>query len=123
MAHNTILKIALIQSHLLWENPEANRQLFSKKIKTISTSTDLIVLPEMFTTGFTMKPENINVVESEKTLNWLKSEAAKNNTAIIGSTVYQKEDKFYNRLFFVDYKGNVKPVSYTHLTLPTIYSV
>ena len=67
MEANT-LNIALIQSHLLWENPKANRKVFSEKISKISKETDLIILPEMFTTGFTMNPEHIDKTESSKTL-------------------------------------------------------
>lgn len=113
MAANT-LNIALIQSHLLWENPEANRKVFSEKINKISKEVDIIVLPEMFTTGFTMTPEHIDKTESGKTLDWLKSEAAKNNAALIGSTVYQEEDKFYNRLFFVQPNGAVNQYDKKH---------
>ena len=51
------LSITIIQSILHWEDPEANRRLFSEKIKNISAITDLIILPEMFTTGFSMNAE------------------------------------------------------------------
>ena len=53
------LKIALIQSPLVWEDPEQNRINFQDMINKISEDTDLIILPEMFTTGFTMTPEHI----------------------------------------------------------------
>jgi len=102
------LNIALIQSHLLWENPEANRSYFSEKINAISSAIDLIVLPEMFTTGFTMNPQHINTAESKKTLDWLKSEAVKKNAAIVGSTIYEEDTIFFNRLFFVYPNGDVK---------------
>ena len=48
------LKIAIIQSHLVWEDPEENRKKFTEKINSISDNVDIIVLPELFTTGFTM---------------------------------------------------------------------
>ena len=113
MEANT-LNIALIQSHLLWENPKANRKVFSEKISKISKETDLIILPEMFTTGFTMNPEHIDKTESSKTLDWLKNEATKNEAAIIGSTVYQEKSCFYNRLFFVSPKGEVEHYDKKH---------
>ncbi|HET8737346.1 MAG TPA: nitrilase family protein, partial [Pricia sp.] len=54
-----VLQTALVQSPLVWENPEANRLHFSKIIQDISPDTDLILLPEMFNTGFTMYPDHI----------------------------------------------------------------
>jgi len=95
------LKIALIQSPLVWENPEANRQAFSKKIESISNDVDLIVLPEMFTTGFTMDPQKINPLEGVKTLEWMQNKVDKKNVALVGSIVFCEENKYYNRLYFV----------------------
>ncbi|GMN09730.1 nitrilase family protein [Croceitalea sp. MTPC9] len=108
------LKVALIQSHLLWENPEANRKVFSEKINSITSAIDLIILPEMFTTGFTMKPENINVGEGDETLDWMKKEASKKQTAIMGSVVFKEGKRFYNRLFFVYPNGKVDKYDKKH---------
>lgn len=108
------LKVALIQTHLLWENPEANRKVFTDKINSISSEVDIIVLPEMFSTGFTMKPENIDKTEGEKTLDWMKSEAVKKNAALVGSTVFYIEKQFFNRLFFVYPNGKVKHYDKKH---------
>ena|SRR5680860_648895 len=94
------LKTALIQSPLAWENPEANRNHFSDVLQDVSSDTDLIVLPEMFNNGFTMHPEHVAKEEGPKTVDWMLQKALETNAAIVGS-----------------------PVSYTHLTLPTIYSV
>ncbi|MEO9512353.1 MAG: nitrilase family protein [Flavobacteriaceae bacterium] len=95
------LKIALVQSHLHWENPERNRHTFSKKIGAIPEDVDLIVLPEMFSTGFTMNPWNIEISEGIKTVEWMRKIAAENDTAIVGSIVFTEEGKNFNRLFFV----------------------
>lgn len=100
------LNIALVQSHLLWENPEANRQLLSDKMENIPEEVDLIVLPEMFTTGFTMEPEKIDRAEAVKTLDWMKKLAAKKGAALCGSVIYSESNRFYNRLFFVDDRGD-----------------
>ncbi len=99
------LKVALVQSHLLWENPEANRAMFSKKLEGISEDTDLIILPEMFTTGFTMQPGNIPFEEKFKTIEWMQEWAKKKDAAIVGSIVNPEEGKFYNRLWFVQPDG------------------
>ena len=96
-----VLKISIIQSDLFWENPAANRLMFSEKINQISEQTDLIILPEMFTTGFTMNALKLAELENGKTLIWMKNQALKMNCAITGSLIISKNKFFYNRLFFV----------------------
>lgn len=105
VTENVRLKIALIQSHLLWENPEGNRTMFNSKIEEVANDIDVIVLPEMFTTGFTMNPDGISGEESTITLDWMKDKANERNCAIVGSIVYQEEGFYYNRLFFVKPNG------------------
>lgn len=97
----TDLKITLVQSELIWENASANRELFSKKFQTFEGETDLIVLPEMFTTGFSMNAKKLAEPNDSDSLNWMISEARKHNCAITGSVIISENDKFYNRLFFV----------------------
>jgi predicted amidohydrolase len=108
------LNIAVIQSHLFWENPEANRKAFLDKIDAISSAIDVVILPEMFTTGFTMKPEHIDVVEGEKTLAWMKAIALKKEVAIVGSVVFKEGKHFFNRLFFVHPNGEVDSYDKKH---------
>ncbi len=97
----TDLKITLVQSELIWENASANRELFSKKFQTFEGETDLIVLPEMFTTGFSMNAKKLAEPNDGDSLNWMISEARKHNCAITGSVIISENEKFYNRLFFV----------------------
>jgi len=111
---NMNLKIALIQSALHWEDPFANRAMFGSKIEQIDKNIDVIVLPEMFTTGFTMSPEKINGEESTLTLAWMKEMAAVKDCAIIGSTVYKEQDFYYNRLFFVRPNGEYSSYDKRH---------
>lgn len=99
------LKIALVQSSLAWENPEGNRQLLSKKIDTITSDVDLIILPEMFTTGFTMHPDHIENEEGLSTVKWMQEWAKQKNAALTGSIVFNEEGKYYNRLWFVEPNG------------------
>ncbi|SIP97312.1 nitrilase family protein [Maribacter ulvicola] len=98
---NNGLRVALIQSTLYWENPVANREMFQTKIDQIIAPVDIIVLPEMFTTGFSMSPGNIKKEEGLKTLDWMKNIAHSKNTAVVGSIIFYENDKYYNRLFFV----------------------
>ena len=96
-----ILKLALVQSALTWEDPEKNRNSFSDKIELISSDVDLIILPEMFTTGFTMSPENVAKNEGAITLEWMRKKALEKNAAIMGSLPFYENGSYTNRLFFV----------------------
>ena len=99
---NGALKIALVQTHLLWEDPEGNRALFSDILATVPDDIDLIVLPEMFTTGFTMNPQHLATEERDKTLIWMKQWAQSKDAAIMGSMVNPEIDGYYNRLWFIE---------------------
>jgi len=94
------LRVALIQADLVWEKPNQNRLDFSKKIVAISQEVDLIVLPEMFNTGFTMNPNAVAETMDGDTVNWLKNIAKEKNCAITGSLIIREENKYYNRLVF-----------------------
>ncbi len=100
------LSIALIQTSLFWQDPGKNRAWFSEKIRTIEKGVDLIVLPEMFTTGFTMTPEVIDKNEGIKTLQWMKFEARTTGAAVVGSVPFFENGQYTNRLFFVEPNGN-----------------
>ncbi|MFS4484282.1 amidohydrolase [Hyunsoonleella sp. 2307UL5-6] len=101
------LKIALIQSDLVWENPEQNRLNFTKKINTISHSVDVIILPEMFTSGFTMHPKDVAETMDGITVSWMKNMASKINAAITGSIVIKHGENYFNRLLFVTPTGEI----------------
>ena len=109
------MKIALIQSSLLWENPKVNRNHFEKKINALTEQVDLIVLPEMFSTGFTMNPEAIFETMQGETIEWLQSLAKAKNIAITGSLVIKENGNFYNRLVFVFPAGEVQFYDKRHL--------
>jgi predicted amidohydrolase len=109
------LGIAIIQTPVFWEDPKRNRELFSRKIDTISTKTDLIVLPEMFTSGFTMSPENMDSPEGEKTVFWMQEMAKQHNAAVVGSIVFCEGDGYFNRLFFVVPDGSISHYDKRHL--------
>ncbi len=108
------LKVTIVQSHLHWENPVTNRINFSEKIKAISEKTDLIVLPEMFTTGFTMNALNLSEENEGESVQWMISEARKSDTAITGSLIIREGDSYFNRLFFVFPNGTYKTYDKRH---------
>jgi predicted amidohydrolase len=95
------LKIAIIQADLVWENPLKNRYAFLKKIEGLSEEIDVIVLPEMFTTGFTMNASAVAETMEGDTIKWMQYLAVKMKTAIVGSIIIKENNHFYNRLFFV----------------------
>jgi omega-amidase len=109
------MKIALIQSSLFWEDPKKNRNAFEEKINTVSEGVDLIVLPEMFTTGFTMQPNVVAETMQGETVIWLTSLAKAKNTAIMGSLVIAENGNFYNRLLFVFPSGEIQFYDKKHL--------
>ena len=95
------LHVAIIQPDLKWEDPEANRSLLLDHIKQVSNKTELIVLPEMFTTGFSMNAAKLAEETEGETLSWMKNTARERNTAITGSVIIKENGNYYNRLFFV----------------------
>lgn len=109
------LNVALIQAPLAWENPTANRDYFTTKIKNITTKTDLILLPEMFTTGFTMNARLNAETMNGNTINWMKTTAKNSNAAIAGSSIITENGKFYNRLLFITPQGEVFYYDKKHL--------
>ena len=109
------MKIALIQSNLIWENPEANRVYFEEKINGINEPVNLIVLPEMFSTGFTMNPSAVAETMQGETLLWMQSLAKAKKTAITGSVVIEESGNFYNRMLFVFPSGEMQFYDKKHL--------
>lgn len=100
------LRLTLVQIPLAWHDPKTNRKAVGDMIRSERGNTDLIILPEMFTTGFTMTPEAIAAKEGPDTLEWMRSEARNLDAAICGSIVFRQDGNFYNRLFFVTPEGD-----------------
>ena len=109
------MKIALLQSSLIWENPKANRNHFEEKINALAEKVDLIVLPEMFSTGFTMNPEAVFETMEGETIQWMQSLAKAKNSAITGSLVIKENENFHNRLLFVFPSGEMQIYDKRHL--------
>ncbi len=102
------LHVAFIQPDLKWEDAESNRKLLSEQIEKLSEGVDLIVLPEMFTTGFSMNAKPLAEQTEGKTLSWMKNHAGKRSSAITGSVIIEEDGKYFNRLFFVFPDGTYK---------------
>lgn len=108
------MKISLLQQPLVWEDHKANRDNFTQKINSIE-ATDLIILPEMFATGFTMKPEGIAEAADGESVRWMQQMAKNKNCAVTGSLVIKEGNNYYNRLFFVYPDGSYKTYNKRHL--------
>jgi predicted amidohydrolase len=109
------MKTVLIQTDIFWEYPLANRNIFEGKIKSINEEIDLIILPEMFTSGFTMNPILIAESMNGETISWLKEMAKSKNCAITGSLVITENNNFFNRMLFVFPNGDIQHYDKKHL--------
>lgn len=99
----------------MWEDKTGNLEHFQKKIKLIKANTDLIVLPEMFTTGFSMNPEPFAEEMTGNTISWMKQMAKKTGSAIAGSIIVEEQGKFVNRFLFVEPNGGLNFYDKRHL--------
>ena len=102
------MRIALIQTDLFWQNAIKNRENFDSKINEIQSEVHLIVLPEMFSTGFTMNASEVAETMQGETVEWMKLKAKQKNAAITGSLVIAENGKYYNRMFFVFPSGEIQ---------------
>ncbi len=109
------LIITVIQSDLHWENHEKNIVDFTHKINAIREETDLIILPEMFTTGFTMRSAEHAETMDGFTVQWMLDLAAKKKCAIAGSIIINEKDKYFNRFLFVQQNGEIAAYDKRHL--------
>ncbi|GAB4314936.1 MAG: nitrilase family protein [Bacteroidales bacterium] len=109
------LKITLVQTDLVWENPEQNRRKFDLILDSPETDTDLVILPEMFPTGFTMNAAKVCEPEPGASLEWMKSLAGRLNAVVTGSILINEKGKYYNRLYWVEPDGKYLSYDKRHL--------
>lgn len=108
------LTISLIQADLYWEQIDANLAMFEELIWSID-KTDLVVLPEMFTTGFSMNAEKLAEPSGGKTFKWMRQMATQRQVAITGSYIVKESGQYFNRLFFVYPDGSSNQYDKKHL--------
>lgn len=101
------LSVTLIQSNLYWENKAANLQQFEEKIASIRQPAQVVVLPEMFSTGFSMKPAELAETMDGPTVQWMKRIAAQHKIILTGSLIIEADQQYYNRLLWVLPNGTV----------------
>ncbi len=114
MARKEILKLALIQAPLAWENKAQNLRYFEGKMEAC-LGADLILLPEMFSTGFSMKPATLAEESEGPAFKWMQEKAQALNAALSGSLIVEEKGHYYNRLYFVYPNGSYRQYDKRHL--------
>ena len=108
------MKAALVQYDIVWADPEANRNRLDVLLEGIP-QVDLIVLPEMFSTGFATQPEGVAEEAPSATLEWMKAKAREKDCAVAGSVALHEDGKYFNRFWFVKPSGEVTAYDKHHL--------
>ncbi|HMC96327.1 MAG TPA: amidohydrolase [Flavobacteriales bacterium] len=109
------LRVSLVQSMLHWEDAAANRAMFAQKLSALKGATDLVVLPEMFTTGFSMRSLELAETMDGPTVAWMCEQAMSLDAAIYGSVIVSDNGRHFNRGLFVEPSGNVTVYDKRHL--------
>ena len=108
------LRVTLVQTNLVWEDKRANLKNIEEKIDSIQEATNIVVLPEMFSTGFSMQPEKLAEGMDGETVEWMKETASKKNIILTGSLIVQEDEQFYNRLLWVLPNGQIGQYNKRH---------
>lgn len=109
------LRVTLIQADIKWEDIEWNLNKLMDIISSDVNATDLIILPEYFTTGLTMNAHTFAVTMNSNPIKWMKSVVDKKQCAITGALLIKEDNKIYNRLIFIDKEQNLSFYNKRHL--------
>ena len=109
------INVTTIQTNLYWEDIDKNLAHFDEKIDTLTEQTDIIVLPEMFTTGFTMDTTMFAEQHGGRGLQWMQQKSKEKNCVLVGSISVKDNEKFYNRLYWVMPDGAYQLYDKRHL--------
>ena len=109
------MRVSLVQTALHWENPVANREMLSQTLATLRGQTDLVVLPEMWTTGFTMNAAALAEPMDGPTVAWMRATARDLSAAVTGSFICLEEGHYFNRLLWMYPDGRCEVYDKRHL--------
>jgi len=109
------INVTILQADLKWEDAPANLEALGNIIARIEEQTDLIVLPEMFCTGFSMEPERIAETMDSASVQWMQKVAGTTNAVVCGSMAIQDGTQFYNRFLWVKPDGSLEHYDKKHL--------
>ena len=119
------LRISIVQTNIVWENKQENLRLLRDKLQTLHGTTEIVVLPEMFSTGFSMNSRKLAEPISGETIQTLKKWAGEFQFAITGSFICSEQGSYYNRAFFITPEGeegkklNIFPLETVNSLSPT----
>lgn len=108
------LSVSTIQADLKWEDPRANLRHFDAFLQAHTQKVDLIVLPEMFSTGFTMQPQHV-AHHASQTIDWMRAKAAEKQAVMTGSIVVEEQKQYFNRLLWMRPDGTYDYYDKAHL--------
>ena len=109
------LNITLIQPDIIWEDKAANLQQYQRYIEQIEEKKEVVILPEMFSTGFSMRPEALAEPMDGSTVQWMKDTARQNRCILTGSLIVEENGQYYNRLLWVQPDGVMGQYDKRHL--------
>lgn len=109
------LTITTIQSNLAWEDSAANLQMFEQKINSIKEKTEIVILPEMFSTGFSMNPAKLAEKMDGRSVQWMKKTAAAKGVILTGSLIIEEAGNYFNRLIWMLPNGQLGYYDKRHL--------
>ncbi len=109
------LTITIIQPNLVWEDKKANLDMLAKKIDSIQEKTEVVILPEMFSTGFSMQANLLAETMQGETIEWMKKIAFSKKIILTGSVIIEEEGRFYNRLIWMLPNGEYGVYNKRHL--------
>jgi len=109
------LTITTIQSNLYWQDKEANLQMLEQKINSIEQKAELVILPEMFSTGFSMQPETYAETMEGETIQWMQRVSKENGIILTGSVIIEEGGNYFNRLIWMLPNGQMGHYNKRHL--------
>jgi omega-amidase len=109
------LKLALVQTGIIWEDIDANLHALSKKLNGIADNVDVVILPELFTTGFTMRSRELAESMDGKSISWMQETSNRHGCAIAGSLIIFHQDMYLNRFVWMEPGGGVTTYDKRHL--------
>ncbi len=112
------MKITLLQTDIIWENKDKNFGNIEALISSVPADTEIIILPEMFNTGFSMNPADLSEAPFSVTLEWMRSVAKDKCFGVCGSYIVKEDNHFFNRWVFVSPENEIWSYDKRHLFSP-----
>ncbi|MCO5237754.1 MAG: nitrilase family protein [Chitinophagaceae bacterium] len=109
------LSVTIVQTRLFWEDQPANLQMLEEKILAIPGQTEIVILPEMFSTGFSMHPQPLAEKMDGNTVNWMRAMAAEKRIILTGSVIIEENGQYFNRMIWMLPDGNYGYYDKRHL--------